>query len=127
MGKQMIVVVAALHAKGFVHLDLKPENLMVFPGGKLKLIDVDGCVRNGDGVSIHDPSVSYTPFYCAPDFARFVSQDISKTLNIQPSFDVWSIGITICELVELDVVLKPMYVQLRNQHKSTQEALYRMM
>ena len=41
MTKAVVFVMAGLHAKGFVHLDLKPENLMVFDGA-LKLIDVGG-------------------------------------------------------------------------------------
>lgn len=46
MAVAILRVVSALHAKGFVHLDLKPANLMLF-NGKLKLIDVDGCVLVG--------------------------------------------------------------------------------
>ncbi len=55
-----MLVVAGLHAKGFIHLDLKPENLMLFDG-MLKLIDVDGCVRIGTAISVSDSSLSFSP------------------------------------------------------------------
>jgi serine/threonine protein kinase len=57
--KAMVRVTAGLHAKGFVHLDLKPENLMIF-NGRLKLIDVDGCVKSGAEVSIDDFIIFFT-------------------------------------------------------------------
>jgi len=114
--KAIILVVAGLHAKGRVHIDLKPENLMMF-NGRLKLIDVDGCVKAGEHVSIQDSSISFSPCYCAPEWAKFLIEDSESKIHVQPSLDVWSVGMTICELVYLDALLKPMYANfLRNGH-----------
>ncbi|CAK0802639.1 unnamed protein product, partial [Prorocentrum cordatum] len=57
MARAMMMVAAGLHAKGFVHLDLKPANLMLF-SGVLKLIDVDGCIRIGTRV-FGEPTTSH--------------------------------------------------------------------
>jgi len=114
--RAIILVVAGLHAKGLVHLDLKPENLMMF-NGRLKLIDVDGCVPIDSEVSINDSSISFSPCYCAPEWARFLIDEAKNKIIAKPHLDVWSIGITLCELVTLDAILKPMYGNfLRNGH-----------
>jgi len=124
MTRVMTLVVAGLHAKGLTHLDLKPENFMVF-NGCLKLIDVDGCVKAGSIVNITDGSLSFSPCYCAPEWAAFVIEDSDlPQITISPPLDVWSIGMTVCELVHLDPILKPMYASfLRNSHGS-QEASF---
>lgn len=114
--KALVLVMAGLHAKGLVHLDLKPENLMMFDG-RLKLIDVDGCVKASSTVSIQDSSISFSPCYCAPEWARFLIEETESGIKISPALDAWSVGMTICELVCLDAVLKPMYANfLRNGH-----------
>jgi len=69
--KAILLVMAGLHAQGFVHLDMKPENMMIF-NGFLKLIDVDGCVEIGTSISLDDGSISFSPCYCAPEWANFV-------------------------------------------------------
>jgi len=114
--RAVILVVAGLHAKGLAHLDLKPENLMLF-NSRLKLIDVDGCVKIGSTVSISDSSISFSPCYCSPEWATFLLSDNSNGINIAAALDVWSVGMTICEFVVLCPVLKGMYANfLRNAH-----------
>uniref|UniRef100_A0A7S1AFF4 Protein kinase domain-containing protein n=1 Tax=Noctiluca scintillans TaxID=2966 RepID=A0A7S1AFF4_NOCSC len=115
IARAIIFVVAGLHAKGLVHIDLKPENLMMF-NGRLKLIDVDGCVKIGTKVSIQDSSISFSPCYCAPEWAKFLTES-DKSIVVSPALDAWSVGMTICELVHLDAVLKPTYADfLKNGH-----------
>jgi serine/threonine protein kinase len=114
--KAVILVVAGLHAKGLAHLDLKPENLMMF-NGRLKLIDVDGCVKINTNVSITDSSISFSPCYCAPEWAQFLINESNSGIMVAPALDVWSVGMTICEFVSLNAILKPMYGNfLRNAH-----------
>jgi len=116
ISKAIVLAMAGLHAKGFVHLDMKPENLMMF-NGRLKVIDVDGCVRAGTKVAISDSSISFSPCYCAPEWARFLINESESTIVANAGLDSWSVGMTLCELVTLDAILKPMYANfLRNAH-----------
>lgn len=111
IGRAIIMVMAGLHAKGLVHMDLKPENLMFFDGC-LKLIDVDSCVEIGTCISVNDSSISFSPCYCAPEWAGFLIQKDNETcISATPGLDAWSVGCTICELVTLRSILKPAYVQ----------------
>lgn len=116
----VILIVAGLHAKGFVHLDLKPENLMIFDGS-LKLIDVDGCVRSGVPLSINDSSISFSPCFCAPEWARFLVDGQQQSIIAMPALDVWSVGMTIASLVALDATMKSKYVAFVKEAKSSKE------
>lgn len=112
LAKAIILVMAGLHAKGFVHLDMKPDNLMIFDG-RLKLIDVDGCIRIGTNISREDTSISFSPCYCAPEWATFlINQKESPDICATPDLDVWSVGCTICELVTLDALTRPTWRKL---------------
>jgi serine/threonine protein kinase len=126
IAKAIILAVAGLHAKGFVHLDLKPSNLMVF-GGHLKLIDVDGCVKVGTALQPADPSITFSPYYCAPEWAQFMIQDSNEALSITPSLDVWSAGMTICEVVSLEEIMKPKWIDVARSANSPDEASYQFM
>jgi serine/threonine protein kinase len=118
----IILVMAGLHAKGLVHIDFKPENVMMF-NGRLKLIDVDGCVKMNTTVQITDSSISFSPCYCAPEWAKFLIDESNSSIVVSPMLDVWSVGMTIAEFVTLDAVLKPQYASfLRNDNRSHQEA-----
>mmetsp|Transcript_32715 Transcript_32715/g.93967 ORF Transcript_32715/g.93967 Transcript_32715/m.93967 type:complete len:472 (+) Transcript_32715:56-1471(+) len=114
VARAVMTAVAGLHTKGFVHLDIKPSNLMVFDG-RLKLIDIDGCVRAGTLVSKTDLSISFSPFYCAPEFARFLTQSSDHPIQVAPSLDVWSTGMTICEVMHLTEVLRPKFEMFEEQ------------
>jgi len=109
IAREVVLSVAWLHAKGFVHLDIKPENIMMC-GGRWKLIDMDGCVRAGSIIKMADNSVSFSPCYCAPEFARLVLK--GGSMRVKPSMDAWSVGMTIAELVNLCPLLRLQYQQI---------------
>jgi serine/threonine protein kinase len=119
--KAIIVAMAGLHAKGYVHIDMKPENMMMF-GGRLKVIDVDGCVKKGTKISIQDSSISFSPCYCAPEWAKFLIQENKAFIIAHPALDVWSVGMTMCELITLDAILKPQYANFLRNATSHREA-----
>merc|ERR1719343_95681 len=121
LAKAIIVAMAGLHAKGYVHIDMKPENMMMF-GGRLKVIDVDGCVKKGTKISIQDSSISFSPCYCAPEWAKFLIQENKAFIIAHPALDVWSVGMTMCELITLDAILKPQYANFLRNATSHREA-----
>lgn len=121
LARDVVQAAAALHDKGYVHLDLKPENMMFF-NGRLKIIDVDGCVEIGTVVSLQDSSLSFSPCYCAPEWARFLQGGGQSEMVVKPQLDAWSIGLTLCELATLSAVLRPALGHFLQTVGSTSEA-----
>lgn len=98
----LVSIVCGLHAAGFVHLDIKPCNVMRF-GEVWKLIDFDGAVRTQSTVNQDRCFVS--PWYLAPEIARCRAREIT----VSRLMDVWSVGMCALEAVFLQPVLRPWY------------------
>ncbi|MEO3870044.1 serine/threonine-protein kinase [Nonomuraea sp. B12E4] len=71
IGAQIAGAVAALHAEGIVHCDIKPGNVVVTADGTAKLADFGAAYRVG-GVATITPNsaIGYTPDYAAPEVVR---------------------------------------------------------
>ena len=121
IAKSLVRIVAALHAKGFVHMDLKPQNLLVFDG-TVKLIDLDGCVEAGTTICANDTWFMFSKLYCAPEVARFVGSKERASLVVSPLLDAWSIGMTIAEVACLTPVLYSKYKHHRETAGTPQAA-----
>ncbi|MEW4490709.1 serine/threonine-protein kinase [Thalassoglobus sp. JC818] len=83
--KQVCSAVEAIHTGGILHLDLKPENVMVTPQGNCKLIDLGTAwfVSRQSGAT---QSVAGTPEYVAPEQLDGAFEDF----NVQT--DVFGVG-----------------------------------
>jgi len=73
---------AAMHAAGFAHCDLKPGNILVGPGGAVKVIDFGQACRMG---SVKE-RIQGTPDFIAPEQVR--------RQPITPRTDVFNLGAT---------------------------------
>lgn len=111
--KDIVLAVAGLHAKGFVHCDLKPENIMSC-NGRWKLIDMDGCAELGSTVPERGSLVSYTPCYASPEFARWIVD--GGTIKASPLLDAWSVGMTLGELVKGRPLLDHVYTGCKREY-----------
>eukprot|EP00928_Gymnodinium_smaydae_P043598 TRINITY_DN29177_c0_g1_i2.p1 TRINITY_DN29177_c0_g1~~TRINITY_DN29177_c0_g1_i2.p1 ORF type:complete len:655 (+),score=61.42 TRINITY_DN29177_c0_g1_i2:150-1967(+) len=122
MAKAILFAVAGLHAKGLVHFDLKPANIMLF-GDRLKVIDVDGCCKVGQSIRASDSSspVAFTLCYSSPQWAKFMLSE-DGVVFADTAFDVWSVGMILCELVTLESLLKPNLANCLRNATSAQEA-----
>jgi len=101
--RQLTQTMVALHARNFVHVDLKPINVMHFPSGRWKLIDMDGMVTPG---LVSADEVCYTALYTAPEMAEQLVAG-ADMLEVSRHLDVWSLGLCVCELLTVRPMLEP--------------------
>jgi eukaryotic-like serine/threonine-protein kinase len=79
-----------IHARKIIHRDVKPENIHVDAGGKIKLVDF-GIVK-AEGVQLtHAGFTLGTPHYMAPE------QVLGKPLT--PQVDIYAFGVLLFELL----------------------------
>jgi tetratricopeptide (TPR) repeat protein/predicted Ser/Thr protein kinase len=81
--------VAFAHGRGFLHLDLKPGNILVTPEGRPKVLDF-GLARTIDAGG--DGHTGGTPRYMAPEQARGDAVDVRA--------DVYALGVMLEEAAE---------------------------
>lgn len=79
---------AQLHHHGYLYLDLKPENVLVYPEtpDMIQLFDFDSAIPMGIGVSLSEYRVSYSPGF-AP-----LEQKQGDMSRIGRYTDVYSVG-----------------------------------
>lgn len=79
------------HRAGFVHCDVKPQNVLVTPDRQIKIADF-GIARAMSHASQHNPSLVWgTPHYAAPEQAGGDSPT--------PASDVYAIGVILFEML----------------------------
>jgi eukaryotic-like serine/threonine-protein kinase len=92
IGAQSAAALAAAHAAGIVHRDVKPGNILLGDDGTVKITDF-GISRAADDVTVTKTGmIAGTPAYLAPESAT--GQDPS------PASDVFSLGSTLYAAVE---------------------------
>ncbi len=99
-GLQLLDVLAAAHARGLVHRDIKPGNLMMTQDGTVKVLDF-GIARLRDfaaASSTQTGIVMGTPAFMAPE------QALAKTEEIDAQTDVWAVGATLFTLASGQLV-----------------------
>jgi eukaryotic-like serine/threonine-protein kinase len=93
LGAGLLAGLAEAHARGFLHRDVKPGNLMLDPLGRVKLVDF-GLVR-----WLADPAGLLTDRGARLGTPRYMSPEQAAGLDVDVRSDVYGAGATIYELL----------------------------
>lgn len=93
IGRDLACGLGAIHARGIVHRDVKPSNVLLMgPQRRAALTDF-GIARESDSDATQTGEVLGTPAYMAPEQLR-------ATAQVGPSADLYAFGVVLYELLE---------------------------
>lgn len=87
---QLVDALEFLHQTGFLHLDIKPSNILTRPDGRIAVVDF-GLTSRIDKMQTEGRSTVGTPGYMAPE--------VWEGREVSPATDWFAIGVLIYELV----------------------------
>ncbi|MBS1824774.1 MAG: serine/threonine-protein kinase [Acidobacteria bacterium] len=92
---QIASALAAAHAAGIVHRDIKPQNLMVTAQGQVKLLDFGLCRWS----QAREPQVSRTHAGILLGTAPYMSPEQAQGLEVDTRSDIFSFGSVFYEML----------------------------
>ena len=92
IGLEVLEVLRAAHARGIVHRDVKPANVMVGDSGRVRLGDFGVAAILDDPTVSTSGAVTGSPAYMAPEQAT--------NKGAVPQSDLWSLGATLYFAIE---------------------------
>ncbi|KAM7304740.1 microtubule-associated serine/threonine-protein kinase 3-like [Ixodes scapularis] len=102
---QLILAVEHMHLRGFLHRDIKVSNILILPGGRIKVIDFD-TTKVCNGHFTKHPLRGYfrrTPFEFhdgeSAGTIPYMAPEILKRRPYGRSADWWSVGIVMYKLM----------------------------
>ncbi|EAW49616.1 STE20-like serine/threonine-protein kinase isoform 2 [Homo sapiens] len=110
--KQTLDALNYLHDNKIIHRDLKAGNILFTLDGDIKLADFGVSAKNTRTIQRRDSFIG-TPYWMAPEV---VMCETSKDRPYDYKADVWSLGITLIEMAEIEPPhheLNPMRVLLK--------------
>ena len=88
---QIALALDNAHTKGIIHRDIKPQNIMIMQGGKVKVTDFGiAKMPNSESLTMVDKAIG-TVYYISPEQA--------SSRKIDARSDIYSLGVMLYEMV----------------------------
>jgi serine/threonine protein kinase len=95
---EIVLALNVIHDMGFVHRDVKPDNMLIDKYGHLKLADFGTCMRMGPDGLVRASNAVGTPDYISPEVLQ--SQNGEGVYGRE--CDWWAVGIFLYEMLIRD-------------------------
>lgn len=113
---QCLLAVTSLHQQGIIHCDIKPNNILLFPNGDIKIADF----------SLSTLKISQNESFefkiCATNYRP---PEVLKNEKWNQAVDIWALGCTFYELATGSILVPQQYSEMRSANIDRQH-LYKM-
>lgn len=96
---EVVLAVDSIHKMGFVHRDVKPDNMLLDKHGHVRLADFGTCMRMDSKNLVWCDTAVGTPDYISPE----VLESQSSASNLRKPYsnlcDWWSVGVVLYEMI----------------------------
>ncbi|KAK7940146.1 hypothetical protein WMY93_003472 [Mugilogobius chulae] len=92
---ELVMALDAIHTMGFIHRDVKPDNMLLDQSGHLKLADFGTCMKMDQSGMVHCETAVGTPDYISPEVLQSQGGDGVYGREC----DWWAVGVFIYELL----------------------------